>query len=499
MNRNNFLMIYGNDGRLVNNIGASNSFTGESWAGQFNKWLTYGTDPNKYVEMTIEELAEYQVALYLTSPFAKASINKPLTHIIGSGVYHKSHVNAKMLGISKESAKDLSKEIEHILHYEKLNLNYYEKQEILCREAMLTGDSILYFVHEDNPDGRPFDLVVAGGNEINNVTQSLLDHTIINGVIVDKFYRKKGIVRSYDNSIMFYVDPETNQRNFIQMMFQERASQVRGMPVNAVITSLLKNIEKVWGATTARMVQEAILLGYFATDSDVMKQTQNLSARARGKSKTEATNELSEKRSVDSLNPGSMYIFDNNGSMKFNDLKTPSSNFGNANIWTLNLVALATGYSPEYILSKYETSYSGHKGALNDVWTKVLKQRNTFVRITDNVVNWELIKAKVDDGTIKLPNKIKNDYKTNYYYKNALLAGTTLGEIPKHINPLQEVTAQIKAEEAGYNLKADNALKHGNVWDDVKEEWFEEQNEFNQRKPQEQAEIIKEADQEEKK
>ena len=49
------------------------------------------------------------------------------------------------------------------------NINYYSKQPIMVRESNITGDSLMFFVRdEDIPEGEPFDLIVTGGYEIDH-------------------------------------------------------------------------------------------------------------------------------------------------------------------------------------------------------------------------------------------------------------------------------------------------------------------------------------------
>ena len=491
MGLDNYFKIFKADGSTVSidTLGNPNNYDGEKVRGELSSWDTYGYNPNNSDPLTFIDSIYRQIALYTTNPFAVATINKPLDYSIGHGVMFRSYVNADFLGMTKEDAKAFSNDFTELLHLEKLAVNYYEKQDTLVREAKITGDSLLYFLREKNND-KPFDLIVAGGWDLDPNENG--DGFVL-GVAIDDFNRRQGIYRSINGKVLPFRDNQGNQ-NVIMMMFQERPGQLRGYGTNRKVISQLKKVDRVWDATISRMVQEAIQMGYFqASSTDVRGQAKLASKMARGLAKDKTETTVSNVGKSTDMSPGNIYVLENEESLKFTDPKAPSNNFGTANEWFLKLFSMASGYPPEFIMSEYSTSYTAHKGALNDAWKKILKERSTFTSTVDRTVNWEYLKHFIKTGQLKLKPSIAKNL-NNYKIKEALLKGTWLGEVPGHINPLQEIRAYQEAEKMGYVTKSQNALKFGNALMEQMDEWEEGTRALHNASPEAQAEELLKAE-----
>ena len=140
------------------------------------------------------------------------------------------------------------------------------------------------------------------------------------------------------------------------------------------------------------------------------------------------------------------------------------------------------------MLSEYSTSFTAHKGALNDALKMWMTERGIFCRNVDKPVNLELLKIYFKRGDFKDLNLDLdlNDYQT----RELLLEGKWLGAVPGHINPMVEVNAQIAAEQAGYVLKSDNAALYGTDFEDSIDQWEYEQDRFLSASPEIKAQQI---------
>jgi capsid protein len=174
-------------------------------------------------------------------------------------------------------------------------------------------------------------------------------------------------------------------------------------------------------------------------------------------------------------------------SYEFHDIKTPSNTFGAFKDWIVNYIGAATGTPPEVILSKYSTSYTAHRGALNDFQKSYMNKRRVFERIVMYPVIKEIAKEAILSGTIEAPGFFEG----SPIIQRAYLQGMTLGPVPGTINPLQEVNANEKAVDAAFLLRSDVAALYGNEWDNMIEEWAEEQEDYINKSPEKRAEIIK--------
>ena len=461
----------------------SSQYNGDKTGGEFQNWSVHDPDPSAFLLNTYGELARRNATLYNTSSIARACVNKPISYSVGDGLFFRSAINADFLGMSAAKAKKWSRQFTELLNLEKMAAGYYDIQPLLAREAKITGDSLLYFLR-DGLNDIPFEFIPEGGHGI--AWDQKKDNTIL-GIKVDDWNRPLGFIRERKGyPVMNFKDSEGNQ-NALQFMYKERAGQLRGYGCFYSEIARAKGIDRVWDATIERMGLEATQMGWFEVDSsDPMAQARRMGQQDSG----EAESGLSQVPGSQEMKPGGMYVFRNGEKMNFSDLKTPSNNFGMANEWALKMFAMATGYAPEFILGEYSTSYTAHKGALNDTWKKIMWERQMQIRHVENIVNLEYLKYFVSRGELS----VKPAFFTDHRVRQAYLAGSYLGPVPGQINPLQEINADLKANEAGIILKSAIAAKYGtDFWNNI-DEWADQQNRWFKASPEKKEEIIKKTD-----
>lgn len=442
------ILVFGPDGKATFSY-SSAQYTGDKYPGQHRHWQTYDPDANAFVRYSYGELSKRCATLYHTSAIARACINKPRVYAIGDGIYFRSAIDHEFLGLTPTQAKDWSRRFSELLNLEKVASNYYEKSGTLFCESGIFGDALLLFLREEESE-LPFDPIVTGGHHI-QWQKSNEDHVL--GIHVDEYMRRKGFVDNRGNAVDF-VDSEGNQ-NAVMFFLKERAGQIRGYSRYYSEIGRSKSFDRMWDATVERMVQEAVHVGYYnVATTDINAQMRRLAEEASGKTPDGGMKQVHDERA---LTPGAMYTFANGEGMTFNDVKSPSNNFGLANEWTINMFAMATGYAPEFLLSKYSTSYTAHKGALNDTYKRIMQERVAFIRAVEMRVNMEYLKHFARTGQLDVRADFWSDYKVRLSY----LAGTYVGPVPGHVNPLQEINADLKAEGAGLVSKEALAAKWG--------------------------------------
>jgi hypothetical protein len=457
----------------------SAQYCGDKTGEEFRDWVTFGSDPNDFITCTYGTLVQRCVTLYHTSAIARACVNKPTSYAIGDGLVFKSEVDHKALGMTRKQAEKWQRTFTSLLHIEKQLSNYYEKQAQLFREAKISGDAFLYLLREENSMlDMPFDLIAVGGGDIDWQKSG---KNIKLGIKTDTYGRRKAFYRCARKTPVKFMDSNGNI-NALQMMFRERPQQLRGLSCYYSEIARFKNIDRFWDAVLERVVQEAIQLGYFqASDTNVAAQARamarrSMSAAQRDGDTQSSTSSNSVTRS-DNMKTGGMYWLGNEESMQFTELKTPSNNFGMFNEWSVKMACMAVKYPPEFILGEYSTSFTAHKGALNDAIRQFMSERKTFERTVDYAVNLEYLKHFIRTGQIETPK----GFWESGHVRRASIAGVTLGPVPGHVNPLQEVKADIAAVEAGLTTRSSMAAKFGHDWYNMIDKWKTEQIEwFNQ-------------------
>lgn len=460
------------NGKITRKVGSGASYDGEKDMGDLSNWRVLSSDSNDIVSGSYDTLTERSTTLYHTYPPVRGAINKQVEYGIGPGLVFRSQPDFRTLGMDKASAVAWGKDFQKIVAYYFRRFNFYEKQAVLFRTAQYVGDSLLFFLRDGD---RLEDLIETSGNQIDcNYNEN--GYTL--GIKHDEWFRRKGI-RKVDGKEIDFQDSVGNQ-NLVQFYLKELARQLRGYPIAYTIINLARNDDTHTDAITHRAVMEAIMMGVFkGAGTDLDRQLKIAAAKAQerrtGKQTTaERQTLISRMFNARKLGPGNIVTVNNSEDLEFTDLKTPSNTFGDYKEWMLKYSGMATGTPPEVIMSMYESSFTAHKGALNDFVKSFMKRRKTFERTTMDVVIREIAKDAISQKLISAPGFFDG----GPFLQDAYLSGMYLGPVPGHINPLVEVKADVEKVKNEFALRSDMAEKDGHDWDIFSEEWAIEQDKF---------------------
>lgn len=442
------------------------SYDGNKDMGDLSNWRILSSDSNDLVNGSYGILSQRSTTLYHTYAAVRGAINKQSDYGIGPGLVFRSQPDAQMLGQSKEWAVEWGKEFQKVVHYYLQSMNFYEKQAVLFRTALYAGDSLLFFLRED---GKLNDLIEVSGDQI-DWGYDTDKYTL--GIKHDEWLRRQGF-RKCDGKEVSFQD-ENGDQNALQFYTKEIARQLRGYPLAYAIINMARNDDTHTDAITHRAVMESIMMGIFKSNgTNLDQQAKNLADRNK-KARGEGVETNIFKRMRSKLGPGNIMTMTTGEDYEFTDLKTPSSNFGEFKKWILNYTCMAMGTPPEVALSEYSTSFTAHKGALNDFIKSFMKKRKTFERTVMDVVVREVAKTAILNGDIQAPGFFEGSPMVQAAY----LRGMYLGPVPGHINPLVEVKADKEAVGAEFKLRSDIASQNGYEWDSFSEEWAQEQQKF---------------------
>ena len=451
---NNRTLASVNNGTLsIHHVGGQ--YTGEKVPGELAKMVTFSYDPNRWNSLHFTSLAQFCATLYYTSELARASVNKPLSYIIGPGLKFRSALNAKYMGLEESQARDFSEELTYKLDEFKRDLGYYKISADVSRECLITGDAFIHILR--NQDGfidslAPVSGVVAIANDKTDYSKRLIN----------------GVYTGYDYKPYAFHDPMTDKMipfsdDFVNMVFvrrTERVQQVRGTGIFYFAISRIKNYDRIWEATLEKMIMESVIVGYADSGGEV---TEKLVKQAQSKSKIESVDPTGKQTN---LNPGLFLDLQNKNQMKFLPPGTPSGNFGIANEWVLNLIGAGCGYPSQFLLGKYDTAYSASKAALNDVERQLRIDRSLFINEMEQPINEILLEDLLRRGEIILPREgLPLRRWLRGYFTHPRLG---------HINPLQEAKAQEITTRRGWQKQSDIAEEYGLDYNDNMAEGVEQ-------------------------
>jgi hypothetical protein len=475
-----------NNGRLTS-IKIGKQMTGEKIPGDLKTWDYFGSDPNQLLKWNYDVLQGRSVTLYHTHSPVAAAINKLTNYAIGPGLVFRSQPDWKLLEITQEKAKDWGMRFQKLIHYSFKLLNYYEKQSLVFRTGLMMGDSLLFFDKKYNKNDLPFDLVEAGGDQID--FQKDTENCTL-GIYHDDMLRRKGIAQLNKKDRTDFQDSNGDQ-NVIQFYLKLMARQLRGYPLAYRIIAAAKNNDRWWDATLARAVLEATMFASVKDSTgDVYQQVDELHETLYNEDGMQVNSETMTSKNVANLGSGNIISYTKGGGpVEFSDLKTPSSNFDKMHKAYIEMVGMGTDVPPECVLSSYPTSFTAHKGAINDFKKSYEKKRNTYVNTVNYSVIKELAKYFFMSGLIEMPHPA---FFNNAIIQQATLAGIWMGPVPGHINPQQEVTALISARDNALITPADAAAQygHGGEFEDFIEEWEEQMAMWKSKPKEEQQEAV---------
>lgn len=461
-------MMVINGGKVTMSGQNGASYDGSKTNTELDRWFAQLPDPESFIKESYNTLASRGATLYNTSPFARAVVNKPLSYVIGDGVYYQCLPDARFLGLDTDYMKEWAMKFTQLVHYDKLSFNYYEKQRILLQDASIEGDSCLWFDRDE--DGYIKDLIATGGHIIDSKRNDI-EKNIVLGIETDSRARRDGLyLVGNEDKIRFR--NENGTQNVIQVfMNRERAGQIRGYGVLQSAIALYKNADTIWDATLQRMIFEAVLFAQTKSDNvDFQRQFENLQKRTVNSSRYQKNIQKTGESFGPSVSQteipiGAILNADQNGGMEFNKLETPSNNFQGSQEWVVRLSAMNRGYAPEFIRGEYPTSYSAGQGAINDSMRVVRNERRGFTRTVEDTLHYNLAIDYMRSGELDVIPGFFEPSRRGQRIRHALLDGKYMGPIPGFRNPLAEAKADQLLEADGVLLKSERIWKTSGATD----------------------------------
>jgi capsid protein len=148
------------------------------------------------------------------------------------------------------------------------------------------------------------------------------------------------------------------------------------------------------------------------------------------------------------------------GKVNVVDKKSPNATFQGFKELMIDYVGMATGTPPEVIKSKYSTSYTAHKGALNDFERNFTARREAFIDTICYPALRETAISLILRGEIDAPGFFESER-----VQRAYLDGNWRGPSLGHINPAQEINALVSAVKEKVMSRGEAAYRVSSITD----------------------------------
>lgn len=448
-------------------------------------WRYRSKSPKSDIEQNRKTLRERSRDLAMNSPIGAAAVNSTRTNAVGCGLVPKPKIDYELLGISREEARSLEKQIrqefkiwaESTLCDVADQNNFYELQQIAFSDWLRNGEEFALISYEKEAPYMPYQLrlrLIEGdristpgslSGEYFQDKKLETGNTVMNGVEITK----QGKVVAYYVSSVFPDEnggsrqewtripkrgKATGNPNILHIFNSERAEQYRGVPFLAPVIESIKQISRY----TEAEIMAAIINSMFS----VFITTENGDDLEGFGGEDDELDEPIDENEV-TLGAGNVNFLKVGEDVKTVSANHPSGNF-DAFLGTMaKLVGAALEIAPEILLKSFNKSFSASKGAMNESWKSIKMRRAWFVNDFCQEIYELWLAEAVSKGRINAPGFF-NNLIIRKAYTNCTWVGPTQGQI----EPGKEVAAAAQRVKEGFSTREDEcAALNGSDFEDI--------------------------------
>ncbi len=457
----------------------------KSWAKKYN---ASSLSPESDIKENRKLLRERSRDLCMNTPLGAAAVASTRTSCIGPGLVPKPKIDYEFLGISREEAKELEKQIkkefalwaESTLCDNNDQNNFYELQQIAFSDWLKNGEEFALVKYGDGFPGLPYRLRIKLVEADRVCTPGSLDGSydgfdamkkdgrrIMNGVEIDKggrvtaYYICSQFPGEYNGGAYKWQRIEkrgkkTGNPNILHIFNGERAGQYRGVPFLAPVIQAIKQLTRY----TEAEIMAAIINSMFS----IFIQTENGEGVTDFKGADEdggSTDEDGEDDEVE-FGYGTVNYLKTGEEVKAVESVHPSSGYDAFAFTMASHIGAALEIAPEVLLKKFSNNFSASKGALNETWKAFRMRRKWFVNDFCQEIYVLWFNEAVSTGRIKAPG-----YFNDVLVKKAYTSVTWNGPAQGMLNPVQEVNAAVGRINEGLSTHEDECISmNGSDFDD---------------------------------
>lgn len=394
--------------RFVNTgySGGGASLTKQALAG----YLPIQSSPQSDIDSNLAILRNRSYDMAINSPIGRGAIETSRSYVIGAGLIPSPKINFRLLGMSSEEAKEWQRLalLEFQLWADDVSCdiyrknNFWDQQNIAFIGSLINGDAWAIPRYGKNNKQNPYSLKIQQieANRICNpgnynifgpsTPYMITDknpqngNRIINGIEIDR----DGAVVAYWIANRVPYDPTNmadnltwqrveafGKRSGAPMVFQisheERPEQYRGVPFLSPVIEELKQVSRYTTAELTTAIIKAFFTIFFTEDSPEHDMNSFL----------QETYSDEEKITFDpskmELGPGTMNVLPPGFKVQSVDANKSISTFEAFTNSLITQIGSGLNIPAEVLMSKFNSSYSAARGALNQA-AAVFKQRRIW-------------------------------------------------------------------------------------------------------------------------
>jgi lambda family phage portal protein len=462
-------------------------------------WTPYSKSPQEDIDANLDVLRQRSRDLVMSAPLAASAVSTKATNAIGSGLVLKSIPDFEVLGMTREQAEAIGKDIERrfnlwasskLCDATRVN-DFYGQQKLAYRSWKTNGDVFALIKYRNRMAMFPYSLRLHLIEADRVCTPSLASflsgwfssgarnivakntnngNYIYNGVEVDSdgavvaYY----VCSSYPNSTLTGMTKKwerieawgakTGNPNIIHIMESERCEQYRGVPMLAPVIETLKQISRLTEAELQAAVIQAFYTVFIKVEGDKSENPfPNIIPGSEQLSKDEEEEDISYE-----LGMGAVNVLGKGEEPVFADPKRPNSGFEPFMSAMAKVLGAAIGVPYELLMKSFTSSYSASRAALLEAWKGFKIDRTEFAADFNQPI-YELWLAE----DIALGNMAAPGFFTSPMIRAAWCKALWIGPTQGQIDPVKEVSAAILRVRHAFSTHEREAQElNGSNYDD---------------------------------
>lgn len=448
-------------------------YAGAGYQPRLQNWMPGGGDADADTVMDLPVLRGRARDLVRNSPIAGGALETEVTNVVGTGLMMRSRIDAKVLGLSDEAARDRQREFEgefctwaeSVFCDATEHQNFFELQDLIYRARWASGDVGVVLADVERGDW-PYRLAlqVIEADRICNPQNKADSETLVQGIehgdrgqpvtmhIADRhpgsYVPTKGTKWT---AVSFR--GSSGRRNVLHLMRRTRPGQTRGVPELAPIIEHLKQLARYSLAEVDAAVNSAAIAMFIKMDPDAFQDLFDDDAQSQIIGQAQKWDGNLQSGKAVNLLPGEEATSPMMG--------RPNPNFDPFVTAFMKQIGIGLNIPYEVLAKHFQSSYSAARAALLDAWRTFKVRRAWLATNLCQPVYEEWLADAVSTGRVKAPG-----FFADPAIRRAWCGAVWLGDGPGAIDPEKEAAAAEKRMSIGLStLPEEIAAYDGGDWD----------------------------------
>ncbi|MFI3270783.1 MAG: phage portal protein [Pseudomonadota bacterium] len=415
--------------------------------------------------------------LYVNDWAARSVVNTLVSNVIGTGLTPQSRLPWRLLGITREEAREISTQIEWLWYewcencHAKGKLSFSELQRMGFRSVLRDGEMLHVPVANATDTRRRFALTIqdVAPERLSTPADCLGSPYVRDGIEINDAGQPTYYYIATPSTTLDFVDMRTltsssytrvpawiaHRRGCFHLFLQEDEEQIRGV---SVLSPAMKLFRHLTDAITHELYGQVA-----AASMPMVVETESPTVALPGYVET-MTDRNGEKMYHQNVEAGTLLYLNENERIKSVESSRPSPNFLNFCELILRAVSASVDLPYEAVLKDFsKTNYSSARAALLEAWRVYMTYRDWFVGAYCKPIFSMVMEEAYLRGLLVLPQGSADFYENLKLWTNATWIGPARG----YVDPVKEVNANILAHDAGFKTLTEIISEQGQDFEDV--------------------------------